>query len=75
MSRSRAVVDGTWSGQKAWKAHPYNRGSRFRAMAYAAGSAVDAPSRRGGPWLKTNAFDEACGFPDLMRVFDGTRTG
>src|SRR6267378_1000379 len=74
-ARSRTVVDRDLEWEKAWKAHPSNPWFRYQADAYAAWIRRRLPPRDdGGRLLKTNAFDEACGFPDLMRVFDGTRT-
>lgn len=78
-STGRTGDDTDWDLEwdRAWKAHPANPWFKYQADAYAgwveAGPGAASPAR---PMrvLKTDAFEEACGFRHLRRLFDG-RTG
>ena len=72
-ARSRAVVDWDLEWEKAWKAHPSNPWFRYQADAYAAWLHVRAPqalARTPRRILKTDAFEEACGFDPLRFALD-----
>ena len=72
----RMARDTAWDRQwqAAWKAHPANPWFHYQADAFAAWVRARVPGTLGGRacTLKTDAFEEACGFDQLWRTLGAT---
>src|ERR1041385_5552993 len=72
MLRPRAEIDWDLEWQAAWKTHPNNPWFGYQAAVHARWLHERLGTLRGDlRVLKTDAFDEACGFRSLTESLDG----